>query len=149
VLHLKKTLKNQQIQIAGSYNTIWLLLCCTSCINLIRLLSGTGELCGIEYFKLVFLKYLNMPTWSIFVGLVTIVIVLFSDGVPYTRPQQNLFTSMHAVSGLYVLAEYGQLISSSAYYQFSVSEGSSTRPSGDAANHGLLVHTCIPVVITL
>jgi len=26
------------------------------------LLSGTGKLCGIEYFKLVFLKYVNVPT---------------------------------------------------------------------------------------
>ena len=26
----------------------------------------TGELCGIGYFKLVFLKYLNVPTWLIF-----------------------------------------------------------------------------------
>jgi len=40
-------------------------------VNLMWLLSGTGELCGIEYFKLVFLKYLNVPTWSIFTGLVT------------------------------------------------------------------------------
>jgi len=35
------------------------------------LLSGTRELCGIEYFKLVFLKYINVPTWSIFTDLVT------------------------------------------------------------------------------
>jgi len=34
-------------------------------VNVTRLLSGTGELCGIEYFKLVFFKYLNVPTWSI------------------------------------------------------------------------------------
>jgi len=40
-------------------------------VNLMQLLSGTGELCGIEYFKLVFLKYINVPTWLIFAGLVT------------------------------------------------------------------------------
>jgi len=39
-------------------------------------MSGTGKLCGIEYFKLVILKYFNVPTWSIFTGLVTIDIVL-------------------------------------------------------------------------
>jgi len=38
------------------------------------LLSDAGELYGIEYFKLVFLKYLNVPTWSIFAGLVTYVL---------------------------------------------------------------------------
>jgi len=40
------------------------------------LLSGTAELCGIEYLKMVFLKYLNVPTWSIFAGLVTIYLCL-------------------------------------------------------------------------
>jgi len=44
-----------------------------------RLLSGTGDLCGIEYFKLVFLKYLNVPTWSIFAGLVTYNHLLYID----------------------------------------------------------------------
>jgi len=72
---LKKTLKTQQIQIAGNYIYDYLLVAITLLcfIKLTRLLSGTGELCGIEYFKLVFLKYLNIPTWSIFAGLVTYV----------------------------------------------------------------------------
>jgi len=46
-----------------------------------QLLSATGKLCNIEYFKFVILKYFNVltwsilagPTWSIFTGLVTIV----------------------------------------------------------------------------
>jgi len=40
-----------------------------------QLLSGTGKLCGIEYFKLVFLKYINGPTLLIFAGLVTYMMV--------------------------------------------------------------------------
>jgi len=73
----EKDSEKPAIQIASIYNIIYYIAlpCCTSNPNLMRLLSGTEELCGIEYFKLVFLKYLNVSTWSIFAGLVTNVLI--------------------------------------------------------------------------
>ena len=55
---------------SGCSSACWggLLPCCTSLVNLMQLLSGTGELHGIEYFKLVFLKYINVSTWLISLG---------------------------------------------------------------------------------
>jgi len=47
--------------------------------NLTWLLSGTGKLYDIEYFKLVILKYFNVPTWLIFTGLVTYDIAMYSS----------------------------------------------------------------------
>jgi len=73
--------------------------CYASRVNLLQLLLGTEKLCGIEYFRLVFLKYINVPTWSI--------LLAWSQLVRMTWPTLNLnifCVMVHLVLGHVILS---------------------------------------------
>jgi len=67
VQHLEKTLETSKSNSRYLYDCLLvaIALLCFSCK------SYAITVRHIEYFKMVFLKYSNVPTWSIFAGLVT------------------------------------------------------------------------------